>query len=63
MKPNEPEHPILGEARPSKEALTKTFATWEGLGPSQTKTFATWEGLGPCQVANVFDRATWPGRR
>ena len=36
-----------GLARPSREALTKTFATCVSLGPSPG--------------ANVFVRATWPG--
>ena len=55
---------------PNLAALTKTFATWEGLGPSQaanafvrenwpglaalTKTFATWEELGPPPSRKCF---------
>ena len=60
---------------PGLAAMTKTFATWEWLGPFQvanafvranwpgpaalTKASATWEELGPLQVANAFVRASW----
>ena len=53
---------LLGGPEPfPKRQILSSGRTNSGLCSTLTKGFASWEGLGPSQESNPFVRATWPG--